>query len=72
MKRTLRRGLLPVGLAATMAVAAAAPASADPPPVTGGGSQGKGAIVFHCSQFGLGNGVLVITPSGRVNENNCF
>ena len=64
--------LAALAVTAALVVAMAGAALADPPPVTGGGSKGKGATVFHCSQFGLDNGVFVITPSGKVHNNQCF
>ena len=37
-------------------------------PVTGGGSKGKGALVFHCEAFGfVEGGNIAVTPSGNVN-----
>lgn len=73
MKRTLRRIGLSASLAATMALAGAAPALAagqGPKVVTG--NPGKGATVIHCKRLapGVAKGVIVITPKGKVN-NNC-
>jgi len=73
MKRTFRRIGLSASLAATMALAGAAPALAQgqgPKVVTG--NPGKGATVIHCKRLapGVANGVIVITPKGKVN-NNC-
>jgi hypothetical protein len=58
---------------AVLALGGAPIANAGPPPVTGIGSQGKGAVVLHCSQFGLfspSEGVFVGTPSGNVGGSN--
>ncbi len=83
MKRSLRRIGLGASLAATMALAAAGPALAagkgqgsptksrgqGPKLVTG--NPGKGATVIHCKRLAPGaNGVIVITPKGKV-INNC-
>ena len=83
MKRTLRRIGLSASLAATMALAGAAPAVAGhslghpaksqgqgPKLITG--NPGKGATVIHCKRMGVpgASGVIVITPKGKVN-NNC-
>lgn len=72
MKRSLRRIGLSASLAATMALAGAAPALAQgqgPKVVTG--NPGKGATVIHCKRVAPGaNGVIVITPKGKV-INNC-
>ncbi len=72
MKRTVRRIGLAASLSATMALAGAGPALAQgqgPKVVTG--NPGKGATVIHCKRLAPGaNGVIVITPKGKVN-NNC-
>lgn len=74
MKRSLRRVGLSASLAATMALAGAGPALAagqgqGPKVVTG--NPGKGATVIHCKRIAPGaNGVIVITPKGKV-INNC-
>ena len=67
MNRRIRRIGLTAGLAATMASAGAAPASAEPKLVTG--NPGQGATVIHCNRLPGGKSVLVITPSGRVAGN---
>ena len=84
MKRTLRRIGLSASLAATMALAGAAPAVAGHPlghptksqgqgPKLITGNPGKGATVIHCKRLpGAGaaaRGVIVITPSGNVHMN---
>jgi hypothetical protein len=52
---------------AAMMVTVAMPALADPPPITGGGNQFKGAQVVHCTEyFGFyGPGVYLATPSNN-------
>jgi hypothetical protein len=83
MKRSLRRIGLSASLAATMALAGAGPALAGHSPLHPTKSQGqgpklitgnpgKGATVIHCKRLapGVANGVIVITPKGKVN-NNC-
>ncbi|HEV2772407.1 MAG TPA: hypothetical protein VGV57_06205 [Thermoleophilaceae bacterium] len=73
MKPTFRRIALSASVAATMALAGAAPAlgqGTGPKVVTG--NPGKGATVIHCNRLPGGKSVLVITPKGRVAGNCRF
>jgi hypothetical protein len=69
-KHTLRKTALAATLGGVMALGAASPAAAGPKLITG--NPGKGATVLHCKALGApgARGVMVVTPSGRVN-NNC-
>jgi hypothetical protein len=67
MRRILSLIVVALVMAAMLVMTAAA-ALADPPPITGVGSQGKGAIVIHCEEFfGAEGGNFVFTPSGNAN-----
>ena len=69
-KHKLRKAALAATLGGVMALGAASPAAAGPKLITG--NPGKGATVLHCKALGVpgARGVIVVTPSGRVN-NNC-
>ena len=69
-KHTLRKAAIAATVGGVMALGAASPAAAGPKLITG--NPGKGATVFHCKATGApgARGVIVVTPSGRVN-NNC-
>ena len=66
------------GLMAAGCPVAATAAFADPPPITGGGSQGEGATVLHCGPFfeefldipGV-EGNVADTPNGELRGSGC-
>ena len=73
MRRILSLVVAMLVMAALLAMSAAV-AFADPPPFTGGGSQGEGSFVVHCeeafgSEFEGGN--QAVSPSGN-NNLHCF